>query len=232
MPTREDEVRRPAEAVDGADRLRGMLWGMFVGDALAMPVHWYYDRAALVRDYGEVRDDLAPRNPHPDSILWRSRYRPANERGEILHDQARYWGKRGVHYHQHLRPGENTLNLQLAEQLIDSLLARDGYDADDYLERYVAFMRTPGSHRDTYVEECHRGFFTNYARGLPPRACGIEDIHIGGLSGIWPIVAAFADDPELLQGHLREHVGLTHRSQALLGKIGQLVNLERRRRSC
>ena len=24
-----------------ADRLRGALWGMFVGDALAMPVHWY-----------------------------------------------------------------------------------------------------------------------------------------------------------------------------------------------
>ena len=23
------------------DRMRGALWGMFVGDALAMPVHWY-----------------------------------------------------------------------------------------------------------------------------------------------------------------------------------------------
>ena len=24
-----------------ADRLRGALWGMFVGDALAVPAHWY-----------------------------------------------------------------------------------------------------------------------------------------------------------------------------------------------
>ncbi|MFT7698951.1 MAG: ADP-ribosyl-[dinitrogen reductase] hydrolase, partial [Candidatus Krumholzibacteriia bacterium] len=53
-------------------RAEGALWGLFLGDALAMPVHWYYDRAALARDYGEVRDLLAPRNPHPGSILHRS----------------------------------------------------------------------------------------------------------------------------------------------------------------
>ena len=63
------------------DRPAGAAWGSFVGDALAMPVHWYYDRAALRRDYGEVRDYLAPRNPHGDSILWRSEYTPLNERG-------------------------------------------------------------------------------------------------------------------------------------------------------
>ena len=28
----------------------GLAWGSFIGDALAMPVHWYYDRAALRRD--------------------------------------------------------------------------------------------------------------------------------------------------------------------------------------
>lgn len=39
-----------------ADRVRGALWGLFVGDALAMPVHWYYDVAALHRDFGTIRD--------------------------------------------------------------------------------------------------------------------------------------------------------------------------------
>ena len=39
-----------------SDSLHGMAWGSFSGDALAMPVHWYYDRAALHRDYGIVRD--------------------------------------------------------------------------------------------------------------------------------------------------------------------------------
>ena len=38
----------------------GIAWGSFIGDALAMPVHWYYERAALRRDYGVVRDCAAP----------------------------------------------------------------------------------------------------------------------------------------------------------------------------
>jgi ADP-ribosyl-[dinitrogen reductase] hydrolase len=42
---------------------------MFVGDALAMPVHWHYDVAALQRDFGVVRDFQAPRGFHPSSIM-------------------------------------------------------------------------------------------------------------------------------------------------------------------
>ena len=58
------------------------LLGALAADALAMPVHWYYDRAALARDYGQVASYLAPRNPHPDSILWRSSYTALNARGD------------------------------------------------------------------------------------------------------------------------------------------------------
>ena len=101
------------------ERAVGALWGLFIGDALAMPVHWYYDRQALSRDYGEVRDFMAPRHPHPDSILHRSHYTPANADADILHDQARYWGQPGIHYHQHLAAGENTLNLQLVRLMLE-----------------------------------------------------------------------------------------------------------------
>ena len=51
------------------DRFRGGLWGLFVGDALAMPVHWYYDVAALQRDFGTIRDYRAPKDFHPNSII-------------------------------------------------------------------------------------------------------------------------------------------------------------------
>ena len=64
--------------------------GSLIADAVAMPVHWYYDRQALARDYGTIDDYRAPKTPHPDSILWRSSYTPANEKGEILHEQAQY----------------------------------------------------------------------------------------------------------------------------------------------
>jgi ADP-ribosyl-[dinitrogen reductase] hydrolase len=198
------------------DAKRGMVLGGFIGDAHAMPVHWYYDLAALRRDHGRVTDYLAPRNPHPDSILWRSRYTAPCPRGEILHDQARYWGQRGVHYHQHLAAGENTLNLQLAVLLLESLHQRGGYQADDYLDRYIRFMTEPGHHRDTYIEECHRNFFSNLARGRTPRRCGEPDIHIGGLAHVGILCAAFGEDPSRTREIVREHIGLTHPDPSLL----------------
>jgi ADP-ribosylglycohydrolase len=54
------------------------LLGALAADAISMPVHWYYDRSALARDYGLVDRYLAPKSPHADSILWRSSYVPLN----------------------------------------------------------------------------------------------------------------------------------------------------------
>ena len=207
------------------DRRAGAAWGPFIGDALAMPVHWYYDRAALKRDYGVVREYLAPRNPHADSILWRSEYTPLNERGDILREQAQYWGQRGIHYHQFLRAGENTLNLQLAKVLADSLIANGRYEADDYLARYIAFMLTPGQHRDTYVEEYHRKFFTAYARGTAPRRCAGSDIHIGGLAHVGILCAFLAQDENAARAAVREHITLTHRSDEVLAAGDALARI-------
>ncbi len=202
-----------------------MVWGSFIGDALAMPVHWYYDRAALHRDYGTVRDYLPPRNPHPGSILWRSEYTALNARGEILHDQAQYWGRRDIHYHQFLRAGENTLNLQLAKVLMESLVARGSYEPDGYLQRYIEFMLTPGQHRDTYVEECHRKFFTAYARGAAPRKCAGSDIHIGGLAHVGILCAFLASDAKAARAAVREHITLTHRSDEVLAAGDALAQI-------
>ena len=112
--------------------------GSLVADALALPAHWYYDRGALRRDYGVVDHYMAPRNPHPGSILWRSHYEALNERGEILHDQAQYWGRKEVHYHQFLEAGENTLNLKLARELFTQVTTRGAYDPDTWLNHYLS----------------------------------------------------------------------------------------------
>ena len=191
-------------------KLRATLDGLCIGDALAMPVHWYYNRQALYDDYGYVTDYMAPRNPHPDSILWRSSYKALNPKGEILHDQARYWGLKGIHYHQFLKAGENTLNVQICRLLISSLNDAGDYVSDDFLRRYIFFMTTPGNHRDTYIEECHRNFFTNYARGIPAHKCGVEEKHIGGLVGTVPIIALFASQPQKARNAALEHLALTH----------------------
>lgn len=198
------------------DRIQNAFLGSLVADAVAMPVHWYYDTAALDRDYGEIDAYLAPRNPHPDSILWRSHYSPLNEKGEILHDQAEHWGKRGVHYHQFLEAGDNTINFLLAIQLYRSTVRAGGYDADRWLDLYIELMQTPGWHRDTYLEEYHRAFFENLSRGRAPRNCGIDDLHIGGLSHVPAMVAALDalqdDETQIDESVIRAHVALTHRN--------------------
>ena len=191
-------------------KARDTLYGLFIGDALAMPVHWYYNRQALYRDYGRVTEYAAPRNPHPDSILWRSSYQAPNAAGEILHDQARYWGQKGIHYHQFLKAGENTLNVKICRVLIESINQSGTYDADDFLRRYIAYMTAPGNHRDTYIEECHRNFFANYARGIPPRQCGVAEKHIGGLIGIVPVVAYYFNQPDKAREAAMAHLALTH----------------------
>ncbi len=200
--------------------------GSLAADALAMPVHWYYDREALRRDYGTVDHFLAPQNPHTGSILWRSSYQALNEKGDILREQAQYWGIRDVHYHQFLKAGENTLNFKLAAELYALVRKTGGYDPDAWLERYIARMLEPGWHRDTYVEEYHRAFFTRYAQGKPPRKCGISDEHIGGLAQVPALVAALEGSSlEELRRIVKQHVGLTHAHPNVLRAADTLVRL-------
>lgn len=200
--------------------------GSLAADAVSMPVHWYYDREALRNEYGEITGYVAPKNPHSGSILWRSHYTALTEKGEILHDQAVYWGQRGIHYHQFLRAGDNTLNFLLATELVRLCEETGGYDPDAWLSRYIDFMRTPGKHQDTYLEEYHRGFFTKYAMGKPPRKCAIQDEHIGGLAQVPALcfILREVDLPEL-RAAVKEHVGLTHAHANVLRAADTLARL-------
>ncbi len=170
--------------------LQSAFLGSLIADAVSMPVHWYYDVKALDRDYGDFDVYLSPRNPHPDSILWRSSYNHTGPKDDILHNHSSYWGKRGVHYHQSLAAGENTLNLKLACELFRLITQTGNFCHDTWLQRYADVMLTPGWHNDTYAEEYHRAFFGNYASGKKLKHCGISDYHIGGLSLVPALLAS------------------------------------------
>jgi len=210
-----------------ADRMRGALWGMFVGDALAMPVHWYYDVAALRRDFGTLRDYQAPRAEHPNSTM------PLHSTGQagrgaqdgevvggvILKGKKHLWGRPRIHYHHGLEAGDNTLNLLCTRVLIRTLNAAGGPDPAGFLGAYVAFMTAPDSHRDTYAESYHRDFFANYARGLAPERCagaeGHDTASIGGLVSLPPVILAARHAPDQGAGALLTQLRLTHRSARL-----------------
>jgi ADP-ribosyl-[dinitrogen reductase] hydrolase len=67
--------------------------GSLVADALAMPVHWYYDREALRRDYGTVDRYVAPRRHHPEGYMHKLQWAPVNAKADIMHGQARFVGQ-------------------------------------------------------------------------------------------------------------------------------------------
>jgi ADP-ribosylglycohydrolase len=207
------------------DAARSAFMGALVADAVAMPVHWYYDQRALERDYGSIAGYLAPQSPHPDSILWRSSWTPPSPAFDILRERAADWGKRGVHYHQFLAAGENTLNSQLAVELF-ALVRRDrDYDPERWLEHYVAVMLEPDRHRDTYLEEYHRHFFTNLAAGRKPINSGVRDVHIGGLVPVPALVAAVGARHPDLRRIVRLHVNLTHKDDDVLAAADALVRI-------
>lgn len=206
--------------------------GSLVADAVAMPVHWYYDQAALDRDYpglaaaaGSDAPFLAPHNPHSGSILWRSHWTPPAAKFDILREQAAFWGQHGIHYHQFLAAGENTLNFRLATELLSFVRRHREYDAEKWLDRYVAVMLEPGWHRDTYVEEYHRHFFTNLAAGRKSINCGVRDVHIGGLVPVPALVAALGPRHHDLREIVRRHVNLTHKDPDVLAAADTLVKI-------
>jgi ADP-ribosylglycohydrolase len=213
----------PTEASD--PRVRAALAGIQIGDALAMPVHWYYDRTQLAADYGQVVDFLAPKNPHSGSILWRSHWEAPSLELDILGDQRRFWGQRGVHYHQNLAAGEMTLTGKLAFEVQASLEANGGYDRADALRRYIDLLTHPERHRDSYVEECHRGFFTNLGRGVAPEKCAVEEKHIGGLVPMLAVALYYADDPDTGRERALEHLAITHAGKAMRKAAGAVLDV-------
>lgn len=148
------------------DRMRGGLWGMFVGDALAMPVHWYYNIAALWQDFGQIKDYQAPKAHHPNSIMALANTSKAGrgtQEGDIvgsviLKGKKHHWGPANRHYHQGMQAGENTLNLLCARVLLRSLNGSGDYAPADFLHDYISFMTEPDRHNDTYAESYHRDF--------------------------------------------------------------------------
>lgn len=197
--------------------------GSLIADAFAMPVHWYYNREEMDRDYPDLDRYLPPLPHHPDSILWRSEYTPLNEKGEILHDQARFWGQRNIHYHRNLEAGENTVNFKLARALFEQISANGGYEPRNWMKNYIELMLTPGWHRDTYLEEYHRAFFTRYSQGKNILKCGISDEHIGGLATIPALLAALPEGDN--RKIIKTHVTLTHRHSNLLRASDCLTRL-------
>ena len=104
------------------DKFKGALFGLYVADATAMPVHWMYNLNLLKRDYGRITGFTKPKDTFEGSIMNLSNTGGGgrgSDQGDIvgsviLHGKKKYWLRGGnYHYHLDLEAGENTLEAQL-----------------------------------------------------------------------------------------------------------------------
>lgn len=211
----------------------------FVADALAMPVHWFYNPLDIYDAFadGIKKFEAAPAF-HPSSIM---NLHSTNGGGRglqegskvpqvvgdvILKGKRQYWGVARQHYHRGMSAGENTLNLHCMRVLMRGIADNEGrYSASIFLRDYMQFMmaETP-QHPDTYAESYHRGFFANIATGIPPEKAAAkthDTASVGGLVCIAPIALAelmFDRSLVRVQALCRAHLFLTHPDDHL-GKI-------------
>jgi ADP-ribosylglycohydrolase len=169
-----------------ANRVKGAMYGLLIGDALAMPTHWYYGGAMEVRQtYGIIKSYVAPKSQKAGSIMPKSNTGGGGRgsyQGDVIgklifHDKKKYW-KPGTsyHYHQGMAAGDNTLEGLLFRR-VASILTTHGADKDALTSDYIDFMTTPGTHNDTYCGTCHRMFFANREAGKPLADCPDNDGH-------------------------------------------------------
>eukprot|EP00760_Papus_ankaliazontas_P036091 PhM_4_TR8189/c0_g1_i1/m.81782 len=146
-------------------RVKNALWGLFVADALSMPVHWYYNRDNILKDFGPkgVTTFEAPRASHPESFLagapyspdvetatrlgrkydflhgnrtfFSGSYMPPKTEEQIAAEQARAARGEKPHYHEGLKAGENTLNAELVRLLLNTCVVAGNGSYDE-----TAFM--------------------------------------------------------------------------------------------
>lgn len=193
---------------------------IYVADALAMPVHWFYNPQDILNAFqnGIKKFEAAPpKHPHDFLSL------PASTEKQIvgdviLKDKRKFWGIPNQHVHQGMAAGDNTLNACCARLVTRTLAQNSGhYDANAFLENYIAFMTSDTPlHPDTYAESYHRGFFENLDKGNPWDKCGKAadtTASMGGLVTVGPVaISELLIERNLpnVQNICREHLWLTH----------------------
>jgi len=235
-------------------RVKAALANLFVGDALSMPVHWFYNPGDILRAFGPHGIDglhAAPSH-HPSSIMSlhsTSHGGRSKRTGQdqiigksvigdvILKGRKHLWNQTNVHYHHGMLAGENTLNAWCAHELITLLCELQAlpqpqvYSTQIWADRYINFMTAePPAHPDTYAESYHRGFFANWLAGNAPTECGAvthDTPSMGALVTLAPLALALLPTHSIEQtcDICRDHIQLTHPDAQLMKVVNAYVQL-------
>lgn len=226
-------------------RARAALINLYIGDALSMPVHWYYNPGEILRQFPPhgIQSMQAAPERHPSSIMalhstshggrtsQSSAAQPDIVGEVILKGKRHLWGRPNGHYHHGMQAGENTLNAWWARWLMQSMTRHGNYDPERWVSEYIQKMTAdPPAHPDTYAESCHRGFFARLQAGHSPMQCGAvthDTPSMGALVSVAPLALALltAQTLDTVQRKCREHVWLTHPDEMLMKVVDSYVAL-------
>jgi hypothetical protein len=212
--------------------MEGALIGAMIGDALAAPLHWMYNwpaAQAYKREFfggrlrGLVSVPKAARMSHPDSWKYFAKCDPAAEPASQLFGDAKPWQTPGTTYHAGLQSGDNTLTARLLLSSAASLHTSRGFCADGYLERYLSLLldgKATGKNADTWVDESHRVFIRNLAKGASPAEAGLDDCCLTGLALATPVQLVYIFNRDAADLASRCQLQFTHKQEDMTAQVG------------
>jgi ADP-ribosylglycohydrolase len=155
------------------DNARVMVLASFAADSLALGVHWVYDPARLVSEYGRVEAFLKPKE---------NSYHSSKNRGEFTH----YGDQEFV--------------------LLESVVAKSGFDLNDFSQRWQDMFR---GYRG-YIDGATKGTLKNFEKGKGPQDSGSPSNDLAGASRIAPLVYYYREDLAGLVEAARAQTKMTH----------------------
>ena len=203
-----------ASEVSQRDRIMGAIMGVFVGDALGVGTHWYYDLDALQNDFGP----------------WISDYTDPKLESTGKFAKVHQW-----RYDQGVRAGDLSQTGQLYRMLVESIVDQGGYDRADYTARVDELFETLNgkNYSGLYTDVAIRETWRNRSAGVSwddPKV-GSNAITSDAAQMNVALAALFYDDPETLARQANSHTKLfyhndfpiTH-SVAYSLVVGALIN--------
>jgi ADP-ribosyl-[dinitrogen reductase] hydrolase len=124
-------------------RIAASLRGMLVGDALAMPGHWFYSPTKLRKDYyyaGEeimITEMVAPKAAHAESMVQGMSYSGSLD---IMHDKAHFYEGNTLAEQAHKKE-ENKLSVEEIEANRDDHGNYVGHKADERVHYHATLQK-------------------------------------------------------------------------------------------
>ena len=181
------------------DAVIGAIMGVFIGDALGLGCHWYYDLSDMKADYGPWISDYVTSNP---------------ERTDRFGSIAKY------RYELGLRAGDVSQTGQVTLLLLESIAEQGRYDQDDFTRRLDGLLDEldgePYSGR--YTDWAMRDVWNQRKSGIAWDNAGSRADTAEGAIRSTILAARYFKDPERLAKDGYGNITLTHAEPYVAGQ--------------